>query len=97
VPEIPIEFAWYRYAQGTQLGYGVNQAAALGSLLRDLDATCDSDPKNPLEYTSGLSQIGSDQMHDKAEYPLVPQCKFGALTNSQRHQGTLFDAVLVAS
>jgi hypothetical protein len=31
-------------------------------------------------------------MHVKAENPLVPQCKFGALTNSQRHQGTLLDA-----
>jgi hypothetical protein len=43
-------------------------------------------------HTSGLSQIGSDQMHVTAENPLVPQCKFSALTNSPRHHGTLFDA-----
>jgi hypothetical protein len=31
-------------------------------------------------------------MHVKSENPLVPQCKFSALTNSPRHHGTLFDA-----
>jgi hypothetical protein len=42
----------------------------------------------------GLSQIGSDQMRVKSENPLVPRCKFGALTNSRRHHGTLLDAAL---
>jgi hypothetical protein len=39
-----------------------------------------------------LHGIGSDQMQVKNENPVVPQCKFSALTNSQRHHGTLFDA-----
>jgi hypothetical protein len=41
--------------------------------------------------------IGWDQVRVKSENPLVPQCKFSALTNLSRHQGTLLDAVLVAS
>jgi hypothetical protein len=41
--------------------------------------------------------MGSDQMQIKSQNPLVPQCKFSALTNSERHHGTLFDAALAGS
>jgi hypothetical protein len=50
--------------------------------------------ENPLLAHYGLSQIGSDQMHVKGENPLMPRCKFSALTNSQRHHGALLDAGL---
>ena len=33
-----------------------------------------------------------ETMHVKSGNPLVPQCNLSALTNSQRHHGTLLDA-----
>jgi hypothetical protein len=42
---------------GTQLGYGVTQAAALRSPVKDLDATCDSDPI----FSMGSAREGSSR------------------------------------
>jgi hypothetical protein len=44
------------------------------------------------EATTPSGNIFAEAMRGNSENPLVPQCKFSALTTSQRHHGTLFDA-----